>query len=84
MSDPLLALALHLIFVHGPDDQAIELNVSEISSIRDKRDVEGTHFAKGVNCIAFMTNGQYIGTRETCEEVLEAIKNADGDGEDEP
>jgi uncharacterized protein YlzI (FlbEa/FlbD family) len=84
MMDPLFALVVHFIFVHGPDGQAIELNVKEISSLRDKRDAEETHFAKDVNCICFMTNGKHIGVKESCEEVLKAIKESDGDGEDEP
>ena len=72
-----LLAALHLIFVHGPDGQRIELNVTEISSIREMRDTEGTHFGRNVNCIVFMTNGKFIGTIEECDAILEAIKKAE-------
>jgi hypothetical protein len=76
--DPSVLLALlHLIVVHGPDNQTIELNVNEISSIREIRDVEEAHYAKDANCIVFMTNGKFIGTREECVEVVRKVKEAE-------
>jgi hypothetical protein len=66
-------VVLHLIVVHGPDGQTIELNVNEISSIREPRQVEG-HFGKNVNCLVFMTNGKLIATEDQCPEVLDKIK----------
>jgi hypothetical protein len=65
--------ALHLILVHGPDGQNVELNVYEISSIREPRQVEG-HFAKDVHCLIFMTNGKLIAAIEECPEILNKIK----------
>ena len=65
--------ALQLIFVHGPDGQRIELNVDQISSIREPREREG-HFAREVQCLVFMTNGKWIGVIETCDEVLAKIR----------
>ena len=68
---------LFLILVHGPDGQEIELNVTEISSIRqirkDASDVGVQHFARGVRCIVIMTNGKFIGVIETCREVVQKI-----------
>jgi hypothetical protein len=61
-------LALSLIFVHGPDGQEIEININEISSIRDPRASEG-HLHKSIHCVLYMTNGKFIGTTETCDEV---------------
>jgi hypothetical protein len=68
-----LLAALHLILVHGPDGQNIELNVNEISSIREPRQVEG-HFAKNVHCLIFMTNGKLIAAIEECPVILDEIK----------
>jgi hypothetical protein len=72
-----ILIALHFIFVHGPDGQRVELNVNEISSVREPRDTEGQHFAKGTNCLVFMTNGKWFGTKEECDVVLDKIKEAD-------
>ena len=68
-------LALHLIFVHGPDNQRILLNVDEISSIREPRKATESHFGKDIRCLIFMTNGQFLGIMESCEEIHEKIKD---------
>jgi hypothetical protein len=70
---PGLLVALNLIFVHGPDQQRIEVNTDEISSIREPREAEG-HFASEIKCLLFMTNGKFIGVTETCDDVLATIK----------
>ena len=69
------AVALHLIFVHGPGNQRIGLNVDEISSIREPRDSEG-HFSSDISCVVFMTNGKWVGVTETCEDVLTKIEHS--------
>ena len=69
-----LALNLHLIGVHGPDNQAIDLNASEISSLREQREAEEGHFGPNVKCVVFMTNGKFIGTRESCYDIIRHIK----------
>ena len=74
---------LHLILVHGPDGQIIELNINEISSIREPRDIEGKHFGKGINCIVFMTNGKFVGVSEKCVEVIQEIHQAESPEEQE-
>jgi hypothetical protein len=63
---------LVFILVHGPDGQEIELNVSEISSIRQPRETEG-HFNKDVHCVIFMTNGKFVGVEESCGDILIAV-----------
>jgi hypothetical protein len=65
-------VVLYLIFVHGPEGQEIQLNVNEISSIRQPRESEG-HFSPEVHCLVFMTNGKFAGTTETCREVVGKI-----------
>ena len=68
-----LLAALHLIFVHGPDDQSIFLNVDEISSIREPRGEGERVVHKNVSCIVFMTNGKFVGTIETCDEIVKKV-----------
>jgi hypothetical protein len=69
-------LALHLIIVHAPNGDEIELNTNEVSSLREPRDAEG-HYHKDVNCVIFMTNGRFISATESCKDIhamLEAAK----------
>jgi hypothetical protein len=69
---------LHLIHVHGPDgEQEIDVNVQEISSIRQPRENTEQHFAKGMNCMIYMTNGKFIPTSETCKEIVKLIAALD-------
>jgi hypothetical protein len=69
-------LALHLLLVHAPDGQAIQVNPGEISSIREPRDTEGQHWQKGVRCILSMTNGKFIAVVEDCPAIVEAMEKA--------
>jgi hypothetical protein len=70
--NPLL-IAVHFILVHGPDQQEIDLNVNEISSIRDPKDSEDMHYAKGTNCVIVMTNGKIISAIENCSDIIKKI-----------
>jgi uncharacterized protein YlzI (FlbEa/FlbD family) len=68
-----LFAAVLFIIVHSPGDhQEVQLNASEISSIRKPRDADG-HFADGTNCLLTMTNGKFFATEETCLEVIHQI-----------
>ena len=60
-----LFMAIHLIAVHGPNGQYLEINVDEISSIRTPRATD-RHFPKGTNCLITMTNGNFNAVMETC------------------
>ena len=80
--DPLLILVLrlHFILIHGPDSQWIELNINEISSLREVREGEEA-FGPNTKCVIFMTNGKHIGTLETCNEVHKEIDQVEREGE---
>ena len=62
--------AFHLIQLHGITGDEIDINPHEISSIREPGGVasEG-HFAKGIKCLLFMTNGKVTGVTEDCKTV---------------
>jgi hypothetical protein len=67
------AHTVYLIHVHGPTGQDIEVNVIEISSIREPREDAQSHFATGTKCLIYMTSGQFISTAETCEDIVKKI-----------
>jgi hypothetical protein len=66
--------ALPLILFTGPDGQIIEVNPQAIASIRSIRVSE--HFASGVKCNIFMTDGKNISVIETCTEVHDKLQQA--------
>ena len=73
-----ILIVLHLIFVHGPDGQEIEVNMGEISTIRDPKADEAAHYAAGTECVIVMTNGKFISTKETCKQIIEAVGTTEG------
>ena len=75
MTNPLF-MALNLIILHGPNNQFLEINVDEFSSIREPRAVSQRHFPKGIRCVITMTNGHFNAVTDTCEAVDKLIKGA--------
>jgi len=75
MTAPLF-MALNLIVLHGPNNQIVEINVDEISSIRTPRLISQRHFPKGIQCVITMTNGHFNAVVETCEAVDKLVKGA--------
>ena len=61
--------AFHLILLHGPDGQEIDINPREIASLREPSSVSEGHFPKGVRCVVIMTNGRFNLVREDCHTV---------------
>ena len=71
-----LLVAVHFIQVHLPGGDRIDININEISSIRQPRDIDGYN-AKDVNCVLIMTNGRQIGTTESCLEIIKQISSVE-------
>jgi hypothetical protein len=67
--------------VHGPDNQEIEINPKEISSIREVRGADAGHFREGAKCLIIMTNGKFISTVENCRTVTDRVQEALDKGE---
>jgi len=63
--------AVVLIQVTGPDGQRIDLNPSQIVSLREPRVSE--HVAAGTRCIIHTTGGKFIATVNECEEILRRL-----------
>ena len=68
--------AYHLILLHGPNGDTINVNPHEVSSLRDPSVGSEGHFAKGTKCLLFMTNSKTIGVSEGCGEVKKMIEEA--------
>ena len=67
-------IQLHLITVHAPNGDEMQLNSTEISSIRQPRDA-GTvsHFGPDVHCVVVMANGRFVGTIEDCSTIIRLL-----------
>ena len=73
-----LKLVLHLVPLHGPDNQFIEINPQEIVSLREPRDTE-QHLHPDVRCLVLTTDGKFVGVTETCQRVEELIEDRSDD-----
>jgi len=65
---------LKLVEVHAPNGQIIYVNPREVTSIREPLAANRRYLAKGVNCVMFIVNGNFIGTIETCPEIRKALE----------
>jgi hypothetical protein len=67
---------LALIELHTPGGSRIYVNPSEITSVRPLREFGGGgHFAPGTRCVVIMTNGNFNGVTEACEEVRDMLRH---------
>ena len=75
MTDIAAALALTLVRLTGPDHQQIEINPSEVVSIRGPRKHEqDTHFPPGTRCLIFTADGKFTAVQEDCTTVSKLLK----------
>jgi hypothetical protein len=74
-------VTVHLVLFTGPDGQMIEVNPQTVTSLRTVRTIHGSeHFAKGINCNIFTTDGKNIAVTETCAEVHDKLQQAKENG----
>jgi len=59
-----LLVGLTLIDLHGPGGQLIGINPEEVTSVREP--MAKDHFARGVRCLVYLSNGNFITVTETC------------------
>ncbi len=69
-----LLVELKLVEMHGPDGQQIFINANEITSLRQPLASSREHFAQGVRCQVFLSNGNFVTTQETCREVRDSLQ----------
>jgi hypothetical protein len=72
MTLPEIVAAIGFITLTGPDAQVIQLNPETIATIRSVRGTE--HFAPGVKCLIFTTDGKNVGVTETCDTVWHMLE----------
>jgi len=65
-----------LVELHTPGGSRIYVNPAEITSVRPLLDFSGRHFASGTRCVVVMTNGQFNGVTEACEEVRDMLQHS--------
>jgi hypothetical protein len=63
---------LHLLRLHTPGGQEIDVNADTIVTIREPR-TEEEHFPKGAKCILNMADGKFNLVVEECREVRRLI-----------
>jgi hypothetical protein len=71
-----LAIAFHLIQLHGPDGQEIDVNPHEVASLREPSTISEGHFPKGVRCVVVMSNGRFNLVKEDCSTVKVMVEEA--------
>ena len=67
-------LVLAFVTLTGPDSQRIDINPNQVVATRSSRDTTGEHFAKGVRCLIYTTDGKLTTVIEDCDEVQRRLK----------
>jgi hypothetical protein len=70
----LLLAEVVLVELHGPGNQIIYVNPSQITNIREPRDMNLRHFAVGTRCVVIMTNGNFIAVHDPCRVVRQQLE----------
>jgi len=80
MAPPMLtSVAILLVSFSGPTGQRIDVNPSQVTSVRDPQEVSHAHIAKGTHCLLGISNGKIIAVREDCDAVREQLRGTMGD-----
>jgi hypothetical protein len=66
--------AILLVSLTAPDGARIDINATQVTSVREPRGVKEGHFAPETRCLVVMSNGKFIAVRETCEDVRGALR----------
>ncbi|MET3995054.1 hypothetical protein ABID65_006720 [Bradyrhizobium sp. S3.9.2] len=72
----ILATALVLVILHGPDGHEISINPMTVTSLREARSDDDTtkHTTKGVACIVNLTDGKFVTVREDCDSARDILQ----------
>ena len=68
--------AFHLILLHGPGGQEIDINPREIASLREPSAISEGHFPKDIHCVVIMTSGRFNLVKEDCRTVKAMTEEA--------
>lgn len=67
-------LAFKFLELTTPDGRAIEVNPSEIITLRHPRETSDRIVHEDTNCLLFTTDGKFVAVKETCKEVRDLIE----------
>lgn len=73
----MIILAMWLVHLTGPEGQLVELNPEAVVTLRDVRESDAAHFAKGVKCLIHTTDGKFVAVIETCAKVRQLLLEDD-------
>lgn len=71
----LLAAAVSFVVVTTPGGLTVDLNPSEIISLRQPRDDEHKGTQKDVRCVIFTADGKFIAALEECLDIKQMIRD---------
>lgn len=63
----MLAAALLLVILHGPDGAEISINPVTVTTMRAARTDASKQSTKGVACIITLSDGKFVAVREDCD-----------------
>ena len=66
--------AYHLLVLHGPGGQVIQVSPEEVVSLRTPRG-ETEHLQKGIRCIVNTTDGKFSALVEDCDTIRLMIED---------
>jgi hypothetical protein len=70
-----IAAAVVLILLHGPDGHEIRINPHEVTSLRSaKPGEEGKHFAEEVHCMVSLADGKFVTVVEQCADIQKLME----------
>ena len=67
-------LVFAFVTLTGPDSQRVDITPNEIVATRASRDSKGEHFAPGVKCLIYTTDGKLTTVIEDCETVHRRLR----------
>ena len=69
----LLVTDIELAELHGPTGQRIYVNPAEVTSIIPPQ--KAGHFAKGTQCVIYLSSRNFIPVGETCDEARKLLEH---------
>jgi len=76
LDDPPDQLAIDLVRLTSVDGQPVDINPGMVTALRGERKTnKGEHFAPGVKCLIYQSDGKFIPVIEDCETVQNKLKN---------
>lgn len=69
----LLLVGINMLELHNAAGDPVFINPFQITSLRQPSKFHAYHFAKGTQCLVFVSNSNMVGVRETCQQVSDHL-----------